>query len=287
MQVAASAPIVPDTGRADAFLPLAERACVSLPPLQKGVQITLQLRVDDAALAGEPYEISLYESGRPEVYKPNILVQKNAITLTQGSQNVTLTCPANSKGNVMISLPARAGLSIGQTAKPLPGVLGTWGENTLGEKTFAPAVCLAGADGFYDASALTDGYTRPYGGMHLWASPLEGCVVTLSASEPIEAGQCVLYMDNALYRSYNNLRPLRDTLWREYIHPTLLRDFTVYAQGPDGEKALSVRENIQRCVRLDLGGMRLTQLRIVPERTWGAPFVSIHEIALFAPDKED
>lgn len=286
MRIVASAPLVPDTGAAATFAPLAERACIILPPLSAGTQISLQIRVDDAALVGTPYEISLYESGRLEVYKPISCVQIHAFPLAAGVQTVTLSCTADAKGNVIVSFPACTGVCIGQAAEPLPGVLGTWGESTLGERLFAPAIRLFGADVFYDAACLTDGYTRPYGGMHLWASPLSGSSVTLDAPEPVAVDSCAIYLDNALYRSYNNLRPVPDALWHQHITPQLLRDFTVYVQGPCGHRTFSIRENVQRCVRLNLDGMTLTRLKIIPERTWGASFVSIHEIALFAPEKE-
>ena len=285
MHVEAFSPLPADTGEAIDFLPLSQRACISLPPLPSGARIVLQLCLSDAVPAEMRYTISLYESGRPEVYKPVSRISETAITLKRGKQTVALTCPANSQGNVTLSLPSCEGLSIGQASEPLPGVLGIWGENALGENLFAPAIQIQGAD-LYSISALTDGYTRPYDGMHLWACALKDSCITLSVEHPIAVGQCSIYLNNALYRSYNNLRPALDPLWHAYISPVLLRDFTIYAQGPDGERTIYVRENVQRCVRMDLGGMKITQLRLVPERTWGASYVSIHELALFAPETE-
>lgn len=282
MRVSATEALAADTGVAAGFYPLEQRAHVSLPPLPAGAKITLQLCADEKA-AGKPYRVTLFESGRPEVYKPVLAVDTFDFSPVCGAQELCISLAKDLNGNVMIGLPPCEGLSIGYAAQPLPGVLGMWGENSLGELTFGPAVRVDGA-ALYSADALIDGYTRPYGGMHLFASKLDGCCITLEADEPITAQECVLYLDNALYRSYNNLRPKKDAVWHEFIHPALMRDFTVYAKGPDGEKTLRVQENVHRCVRLDLGGMKITQLRIVPEKTWGASFIAIHEIALFAPD---
>lgn len=282
MRVSSSAPLAPDAGEPVRFLPVNEAAFLLLPPLQKGDRIALSLR---AASAGS-IQIGLYESGDPAVYKPRGLLRTFDFALAPGERRVELDCPAGTRGNCCIRIPASEGVEIGVAREPLPGVLGVFAENALGLELFAPAVRIAPVAAWYPTEALTDGYTRPYGGMHLWASPLEGAWIALESDVPVPAEELVLYLDNALYLPHNNLRPERDPMWNRQIHPPLMRDFTVRLDGPDGAREVCVRENAQRCVRLPLGGAPVSRVRIEPHANWGASYVAVYEIALFSSADE-
>lgn len=278
MRVSASPSLAPDTGAPARYLPLAQTAFLLFPPLRQGEQITLFLRSERARAL--PYSIALYESGDAGVYKPNRLLEVCAISLAPGEQSIALRCPANTKGNFCLRLGADEGLSIGIAREPLPGVLGVFAENALGLNLFAPAFRLHSQAEWYPCQALTDGFTRPYGGMHLWASPLQGAWIALETDAPVRAQTLSLYLDNALYRPYNNLRPQKDPLWNQYLHPALLRDFTVRLEGPEGERVYAIQENVQRRVSLALRGMPVSRIRILPQKNWGASYIAIHEVAL-------
>ena len=75
-------------------------------------------------------------------------------------------------------------------------------------------------------------------------------------------------------------QPQKDPLWNQYLHPALLRDFTVRLEGPEGERVYAIQENVQRRVSLALRGMPVSRIRILPQKNWGASYIAIHEVAL-------
>ena len=281
MRVSASAPLRPDTGFTGRYFRFERKAYIMLPPLKAGARVSLHL----SAEAAFDCVLSLYESGKDFVYKPNRLVLERAFPLHAGDNAVALICPRDTQGNTCILVPPHTGLSIGLAEEPLPGMLGVFSDNALGTDLFAPAVSLNGMDNLYDGRTLNDGYTRPCGGIHTWVSPLGEAWAELSTDAPVAAGKIVIFLENALYRSNNHLRPLCDPLWNATLHPGLLRDLDVVVSGPCYEKTFAIRDNVNRHIAIPQPNALVSRIRLLPIATHGASYAAVHEIALFPPEE--
>lgn len=279
MRVSASPSLAPDTGAPARYLPLAQTAFLLFPPLRQGEQITLFLRSERARAL--PYSIALYESGDAGVYKPNRLLEVCAISLAPGEQSIALRCPANTKGNFCLRLGADEGLSIGIAREPLPGVLGVFAENALGLNLFAPAFRLHSQAEWYPCQALTDGFTRPYGGMHLWASPLQGAWIALETDAPCARANALALSGQRPLSPVQQPAPAKGSPVESVPAPRAIAGFHRTA-GRAGRRARLRHPGKCAAARVP-GAARhaVSRIRILPQKNWGASYIAIHEVALF------
>ncbi len=278
MLVSASAPLVPETKEPNAYLPLDTDAFILLTPMKKESAVTVYLSADNCT----DITLTLYESASPLSFKPEKQVGSFFQTLERGINKVRITCPIDFECNYVLCIPTANGVSIGKTDEPLPGVLGVFSENALGINWFAPAIRIDGMTNLYTANHINNGFTRPFAGMHLWASSLEDAFIELTTDTPREIGEIDVYLENALFRPYNNLRPLKDSLTGTHMHPGLLKHFILEAEGPQGVERFNVEDNCLRHIRFSFTKKPISHIRLTPIATWGASYAAIHEIAAFA-----
>ncbi|WP_205855994.1 discoidin domain-containing protein, partial [Phytoactinopolyspora endophytica] len=147
------------------------------------------------------------------------------------------------------------------------------------------AVGIDGTTHAYDPEKALDGYTRPYGGPHLWASgpvlPEAEQWLQLSWEHGARIGEVRLTFNDDVNEDLINLHHHRTEF---NAVPNLVRDYRIEA-WTDG--AWTVLERVHgnrrrhRVHRFD-EPVHASEIRVVAEMAWGVPRAEIVEIRAYA-----
>lgn len=149
---------------------------------------------------------------------------------------------------------------------------------------------LASGDSLYDPERLTDGYARPFGLPHSWASrpwnggatPDEDEWIELAWDAPRDVAAVQLTFNTDLDPWYNHLMPT-DTP----RIPESVSDYRIeYATGDGWQPIERVGDNYLRMRRHTFDAVSTDRLRIAIEATNGVPWAELFEVRVYGPDQE-
>ncbi|MFC0215107.1 FAD-dependent oxidoreductase [Paenibacillus chartarius] len=269
----------------------------------------LELLVDAAAATA--LEVELYSTGRAENYVPHKLEVSGAAPVAAGERQwiaVPLPWKPETAQNAFIVVKANAAITVYRSDMPLTGVL----PFVKGDK---PKVSLALEDhdiaqpvvqwrmlgkhrqpfcfralpdtAAYTADKATDGYSRPYGGPHLWISePLAaGAEAVLELAWPTAAvtvGEIHLTFNDDVNEDLINLHHHRTSF---EIMPELARDYRLEAEIGGSWQVLhreTANRKRKRVHKLAQPVPGVSKLRLVVESTNGSPSAELCEIRVYS-----
>jgi hypothetical protein len=130
------------------------------------------------------------------------------------------------------------------------------------------------------AESATDGYIRPYGLPHLWASaaldPAEPAWLELELARPSEVRSVELVFNSAPDRGRHAITGM---------HPELVKDYDVLAEVA-GRTVCLVRErgNFLRLRGHAFDAVVASRLRLVVHATWGSPHAEVFDFRAYAAE---
>jgi hypothetical protein len=267
---------------------------------------SIELLVD--AARETTVEIEVWSTGRAENYVPHRLETSGAAQVEAGERQwVSIRAewiPTSEASNAFVVVKANEALTLYLSDRPLSGVLSfvkgdqrivsqsleerdleqpvvQWGMRSVVRQPFCFRVHPE--TDAYLPEKTTDGYTRPYGEPHLWASePLDGeeAWLQLAWKENVETREIHLTFNDDVNEDLINLHHHRTPF---DIIPELVRDYRIEAQV-DGawRRLLRVTDNRKRKRVHTLETATATDaLRIVVERTNGCERAEVVEVRVY------
>ena len=132
----------------------------------------------------------------------------------------------------------------------------------------------------YRPENAVDGYIRPFGLPHLWASesldPAEPAWLELDLARPCEVRSVELVFNSALDRKRHAIAGM---------HPELVKDYDVLAEV-EGTTVCLVRErgNFLRFRRHAFSPVKANRLRLVVHATWGSPHAEVFDFRAYGAE---
>lgn len=270
------------TGNPSDFISLKEKAFIILPPIPSKTTLQIMLKSNSEQVV----KLSLYDSIKPQNYTPERLCVMNTVTLTSGEQCVSISHNEDTIGNTIMCIEASDAVMIGTVSQETLGIIGVFSNNGRGFDLFNPAIKTIEPVHLFEPINVIDGYNRPYGGMHLWASPIseEKPFVELKLAKPERIGVLHLYLECSLYRDFNNLRPGKTNPEWDKLPPYLARKIRIEFIGGNTVKVINIDENRQRHVIVRTDCANVERIRVTIENTWGGELGVIHEIRVYRGD---
>jgi len=267
----------------DDLIPLEKPAHIILPPLLNALDISVYL-----SSSGEgAVDLSLWDSIDLENHVPKKLLAQETISIIESGW-FSIGKEKETQGNLVLSIKKISGdVKIGVTSDEYPGVLGVFGKNTRGLQVFKPSVRISPDQKLFEVAKINDGFSRPYGDMHLWASEMKenGAYIELELMEPSNLSQIEMYLDCGLYRDYNNLNPRVHFPNWDRIHQNLAKEILVELISRNSIQEILISENHQRHIRKKVDSEAIVKVRVAIRKTWGGRFAAIHEIRLYGSEK--
>ncbi len=243
---------------------------------------TLQLYL--RAYADTEVRLRLYAADKPQNYRP---VAKVA----------DLTVPVSGDGWVAFPVDAAPGPGrklfavldpnpkalVRYAPTAMTGVLGlnfkpdeppTW----MTVLPYVPCFRMTPEQRPYRPENATDGYIRPYGLPHLWASaaldPAEPAWLELELAQPSEVASVELIFNSSLNTRRHAITGM---------HQELIKDYDVLAEV-EGKAVCLIRErgNFLRFRRHTFDAVRADRLRLVVHATWGSPHAEVFDFRAYA-----
>lgn len=252
--------------------------------------------------------VEIWDTGKMENYVPHTLQSSATVQVEKGlDQWVDIEAmwePAYSQ-NAFIIIKANEHITLHVSDDQLPGVLAfsksadVIASNDLEEKDSDQLVILWSMrqltrqtfcfkaypeTSAYEPAKIQDGYTRPYGGAHLWSSKL--CTdgqeqwLELSWAEPVAIGQIhVTFNDNVnedLINLHHHRTPFR-------VMPELVKQYRLEVQvGDQWQTVQCVSDNRERKkVHTLEQPITSASLRLVIESTNGCPRAEVIEMRVY------
>lgn len=259
------------------WLPMSEPLCVIVPPLPDNTTVRFPVRQEQpGSIAVEVFSSSKLQN--------HDLATRIAELILRPDENgwIALSAPWGSY-NTIFRFPSCPNSCLGLSVVELPGALGVVSSNAKGYRVFRPAIRTEGGFQPFSASNLTDGYNRPLGHMHLWASPLHSgeAFVELTLATPTNVGEVHLYFDCSLFREFNNLRPTSSNPEWDEMPPNLARDLTIEFLGDEVPKQVRVQENRRRHLVVLSDAEAVRSVRVVIHSSWGGHIAAIYEARIY------
>ena len=275
--------------------PLSDGLGLVLPtdPRLDGMELLLDAEKDTVLTA------DLFDTGKPQNYLPNTLIDTVTVTVPQGRNwiPVPLTWEPEGAQNAFVVLHSNPDLSVHEGTAAPAGTLTLRHRELPADEQFTEqwrpwkqiyhgaGICfrsLAPTDAF-TADKATGGYARPYGGPQMWISgdtdhdPRPWLELTWPESQ--EIGELSIIFDDDVEEDLINLHHHR-TPWE--IAPSLVRDARVETHDGESWRTIArIENNRQRHHRVNLETPIQTQrIRLVAEETNGVR--AAHVIALRA-----
>lgn len=252
-------------------------------------------------------EAELWSTGRAENYVPHICEKTAAAVVKSGSKQwitLDLKWQPPEPQNAFLIIRANACVRLHLSHEPMTGVLSFARSVSTGvsadledhddsqpvvqwsmQKHVRKPACLRthGETQVYSPQKIIDGYTRPYGGPHMWVSEAAAGDqwVELSWPQPVEIRTVHLTFNDDVNEDLINLHHHRTGF--ETV-PELVRDYRIEGLI-DGQWTLLHREKDNRKrkrVHSLTVPVSATALRLKPEKTNGCPRFEIIEVRVYS-----
>ncbi|CAG7627827.1 FAD-dependent oxidoreductase [Paenibacillus allorhizosphaerae] len=266
----------------------------------------IELLID--AAAETTLEVELWSTGRAENYVPHTYVAGGSAHVSAGERQwvaVPLAWKPEQAQNAFVIVKANAQVSLHMSHTPQSGVLAfergaaaravktledhrhdqpvvQWGMRKFVRKPF----CFRAfpETNAFAPSHVTDGYLRPYGGPHLWASETlaagEEAWVELAWDRNVAFREAHIVFNDDVNEDLINLHHHRTSF--EMI-PELIRDYRLEAFVGDAWTVLSRHKDNHKRKRVHRFDSAVTasKFRLVVEATNGCPRAELVEIRLY------
>ncbi|WP_028552727.1 FAD-dependent oxidoreductase [Paenibacillus sp. UNC451MF] len=252
--------------------------------------------------------VELWSTGKPQNYVPHSLVATAKAAVAPGEKQwvrADLFWKPESAQNAFIVVKRNANASVHLSDRPITGVLAfrhamdeqsskdygemhhhqpvvEWSGHTFVRKPLCFTLC-ASSEAF-SASRAIDGYTRPYGGPHMWSSqPMEQGRpewLELSWQEPVEIGTVHITFNDDINEDLINLHHHRTPF---EVIPELVKDYEIQAWVRGEWTTLAEEHNNHTRKRIHkLSSPIVTgKLRIVMTATNGSTRAEIVEVRCY------
>lgn len=265
---------------------------------------SLSLLID--ASSDTELAVSLYKTGKGENYIPARHVLAQTVQVRKGEKqwvNVPLAFETNRPANLFAVVEANDAVALYRSSEPLFGVLGF--ENRLAasadfaaydESQLTMAWSMKGLDRTpfcirvspdteaYAAASVIDGFSRPYGGPHVWMSepmkPGSEEWVELKWQSPETVSEIHIIFNDDVNEDLINLHHHRTPF---EVIPELVKDYRLEAcVGGEWRTLLRETDNRKRkrVHRLEQE-VRAERLRVVVESTNGTRHAQIVEVRVY------
>lgn len=254
-------------------------------------------------------EIELWDTGRPENYVPCTRMEKASASVDKGcKQWVTFNIEwiPDYPQNAFLIVKANEAVSLYCSDEPLTGVLiffkaslpiadppleqhqpsqpvVQWRMNGKSREPFC--FRIGSETRAYEAEKVIDGYHRPYGAPHLWASEPLGFGkeewIELAWGRTVEAGEIHITFNDDVNEDLINLHHHRTPF---EIIPELVKDYRIEAWIDGGWTVLHREKDNRRRKRVHAlpSPVRTERVRLAVESTNGCPRAEVVEIRLYA-----
>lgn len=230
----------------------------------------------------EALEIKYWQTDRPENYEPEVLIDKERLAVPAGESWQQLSLSGLKQGIVLLEFPASFNVRLGAGPWELTGIA-TLRRRVAGQKWLKPLfrnLCfkLSPQVGLYESSNVGDGFLRPWGLPHLWASDLiEGEeYLEFEFPELQTLSSLKIHFNSDLDSRILNLLPAEGKAF-----PTMISDYGVQVLK-DGawQEVITISENYQRVREHSLLGISAKSLRLVFRKTWGSPRFEVFAVEI-------
>jgi hypothetical protein len=273
------------------------------------VPVDPELRSASVLLSAEAdatLQVGLWTTGKPQNWVPIDHHRDVTVQVSAGREQwvrLPVEWSGRSPENLVIVLPAAAGVTLHAQRTQVPGVLvlphkpGADGDENVAVEAAEPVVAwparpLRGTSArvrlepptqAYAASKAVGGYQRPYGGPQLWVSQptdfAEPEWLRLDWDDAQSIASVDLVFDDDVDVELNTLHHHRTP---DVIFPELARDYAIdVLDGDDWREAMFVRDNRRRHRRHDLeaAGVRALRVRILASN--GAPQARVISLRVY------
>ncbi|WP_285825372.1 FAD-dependent oxidoreductase [Schaedlerella arabinosiphila] len=265
----------------DRTMRLTEESFVVVPFSREGVvKILLEAEADTKL------EIELYEADLPNRLCPGARVSQQAVPVSKGENWAEISLSGMKPGKFgLIYIKENEILSLRLNRIRNPGIL-------CGRKNSSDYKdpCVEWEDEtLYAVSNLSDGYARPYGGVHIWCSQNEEKPwVLLEWERPVRFEEVRLYLDPDLSMEIPSSCAGR---WdekhkftiRKGMPPQLVKGFSIeYYRDGSWMHFFTVKENYQRMAVVKREtAVEAEKVRITVEETWGDLRAQIYQVRIY------
>ncbi len=264
-------------------------ARITLPIARQRFE-AVALLLDVAAPTALQY--AFYTCDKPTSYCPNERRYAGRVQLSAGPKQwieLRPDAPIDERAVVWVYLERNEAVTIWLSAESWTGVLFEsvrGGEDQIrhhGPHLATPCLRLPEPIECYPAEATLDGYHRPEGALHLWASqPIgsSGEWIELAWAEPQRIACVQLTFNADVNRQiWTHFRGMPDNVIQQIV-----RDYEVLAQCDGGWQQLAaVRGNYQHVNRISFEPVSTDRLRILVRATQGRDKAEMHEVRVYPP----
>ncbi len=245
---------------------------------------TLELHLH--AYEATEVRLRVYATDKPQNYAPTTKVADLTVPVTGDGWVAFPVNAAPGTGQKLLAvIDPNPKLLLRYATTAMTGVLGlsfkpddppTW----MTVLPYVPCFRMTPEQRPYRPENVTDGYIRPFGPPHLWASaaldPAEPAWLELELPQPSEVASVELVFNSALDRKRHAIIGM---------HPELVKDYDVLAEV-DGRTVCLVRErgNILRFRRHAFTPVRANCLRLVVHATWGHPHAEVFDFRAYGAE---
>ncbi|MCF7837584.1 MAG: FAD-dependent oxidoreductase [Candidatus Marinimicrobia bacterium] len=230
--------------------------------------------------------VQVFTCDKPQNYRMQRLARELTVPC-EGEAWVTLPLGVEPGPGqkVFIVLRANPDICMGYARTRLTGVLGleywpweaTPAETGFSSKPFTPCFRTEPEQRLYRAENVINGYARPHGLPHLWASgpmdPAEPTWLELSFAEPKTVRRVELVFNTDLNTKRIDLSGM---------YPGLVRDYDVLAiEGSAAVAVVRERGNIMRFRRHTFEPVRATAVRLQVHGTWGGSCAEVFDARVY------
>lgn len=263
-----------EEGNISAYQPLTQNLYLMFPPMAEQQELLLPLK--GTTVSGE-----IFSSDKKQNQNLHQTLGTFCRPITEEWTAISL--PVSGEGSLIVRLNQDESCLIGVSEHVFPGALGAWGsyDSLQMEKPcfrFSKSLALFGAEN------LTDGHSRPFGAMHLWAAELmKRPQVELSFQAEISTTQLRFYFDNELSRDYLSLKPDYQGNGWDRMPEGLVRGCTIRAYRADGTlvKEQRLQENHHRCALVPFVAEGISKIVVDEFETWGSPLAQVYQIRVY------
>lgn len=265
--------------RPNSWLELTESTYFMFPVTEKEASISLLFQNNGEQ---ETLEIKYWQAERPENYEPGFLIGKERVTIPAGESWKGLSLSNLKKGMVFLELPESSKIRLGTNLWKLTGIA-TLRRRIPDEKWLKPLsenLCfkLSPQVGLYDPSNVGNGYLRPFGLPHLWASDLteDEEYLEFEFDKLQRLNSIKIHFNSELDSRIINLRAAECKAF-----PTMISEYGIQIFENDiWQEVVTISGNYQRVREHPLKDITTSKVRLVFRNTWGSPRYEVFAVEI-------
>lgn len=151
--------------------------------------------------------------------------------------------------------------------------------NSSGHVTYTPCFRIYPEQSLYSAANINDGYIRPYGLPHIWASdekhPFCPEWIRFDFNEEKKISRIELVFNSEL-----NHKRLMPTINR--VNPQMIKAYEIIAVTTEGEVTIVCRQNnYKRFVVHEFDAVNAKAVKLVVHETWGSKYVEVYDMRIY------